>query len=62
MDLLKFLFRNKTDKDTPWEETTKGKEFAEKVRLEAEERARKNEEWERTVPPERKAESVKPFL
>lgn len=56
MDLLKFLFRNKTDKDTPWEETTKGKEFAEKVRLEAEERARKNEEWERTVPPERKAQ------
>lgn len=60
MGLLEFLFRNKTDKNIPWEETAKGKEFAEKMRIEAEERARKNEEWERTVPPERK-EQVKLF-
>ncbi len=60
MGLIKFLFRNKTDKNTPWEETPRGKEFAEKIKIEAEERARRNEEWERTVPPERK-EQVKLF-
>lgn len=54
MGLMKFLFRNKTDKNIPWEETKRGKEFSEKMRVEAEERARKNAEWENTVPPERK--------
>ncbi len=59
MGLLEFFFRNKNN-GVPYEETPRGKEFAEKMRIEAEERARKNEEWERTVPPERK-EQVKLF-
>lgn len=43
-----------------WCETPRGKAFNEKMRLAAEENARKKEEWERNIPPEKK-EQVKLF-
>lgn len=51
---MSFFLSKKNDERVSWEETERGKEFKEKVTREAEERARKNAEWEINTPPERK--------
>lgn len=57
MSLIEYIFNRKKESFVPFEETQRGKAVIEKMKEDAAERARKNEEWERTVSPERKEQA-----
>lgn len=54
------FFNRRNENKVNWEDTKEGKAFAEKVKLDAERRAREKIEWEMNVPQEKK-EQVKLF-
>lgn len=57
MSLIEYIFNRKKDSFVPFEETQRGKAIFEKMKKDAAERAKRDEEWERTVLPERKEQA-----
>ena len=51
MTLIEYILNRKKENFVPFEETQRGKAIFEKMKEAAAERARKDEEWERTVSP-----------
>lgn len=57
MNIFKWLYRNNSSEPKQkFEDTEEGKEFIEKYKSSLEKRKLLNEEWERTTPPEKKAQ------
>lgn len=57
MTLIEYILNRKKENFVPFEETQRGKAIFEKMKEAAAERARKDEEWERTVSTERKKQA-----
>jgi len=57
VSLIEYILNRKKENFVPFEETQRGKAIFEKMKKDAAERARKDEEWERTVTPERKEQA-----
>lgn len=57
MKILEWLNRNRNTSISEWENTEEGRRFYQKCLSDAEKRRFEKEEWERTVPPEKKEQA-----